>query len=237
MSTPRGSADSTWPRPGLKALSTLSLGFYNNRTQSFPVFSRAESLQPNNPFEEPSSVDNVRYNPDARHLIESLKVVMMNLRHNQTIPIQHNYTVNILIERLENALCEEKAKDQQVEEAKAEAEAAKKHLEEKVKAWNILEADYKQEVKNLELIIAGGKRGLEIVTLARSNTRLRDHRKAFKKTISNLSSIQSSEKADEDGLKRQNTKSRAVSSSKRQSQVFDHKRTSKASNGMYISKQ
>lgn len=257
---PRGSGNGGWPRPGLKALSTLSLGIYNNRTYpSTSIFRSRKSFEHTiNPF-EPIAAENLRFNPDPEHLLECLKVCMMNLGPTQQIPLQQNYAVNVLLETLADTFRDVNAKDKQVEAAKAEVKEAKKHLEEHAEAWNVLEANYKKELRSLEVLVAGGKRGLEYIALARTISDLQNHREEFSKTTSNLSSVTTSGKRDENaselkkhsedwqkttpnlssgtasgkedknGSPRQKAKSKIVVST---NQVFDHRRISRPPNGM-----
>lgn len=131
---------------------------------------------------------------------------MMNLGPAQQIPLQQNYAVNVLLETLGDTFREENAKDKQVEAEKAEANEALNHLEEQVQAWNILEADYKKELRSLEVLVAGGQRGLQYVTLARTNSDLKEHREEFRKTTSNLSSVTTSGKVDGNGSESKNHK-------------------------------
>lgn len=256
---PQGSADGGWPRPGLKALSTLSLGIYNNRTYpSTSIFRSKKSFEHTiNPF-EPIAAENLRFNPNPEHLLECLKVCMMNLGPTQQIPLQQNYAVNVLLETLADTFRDVNAKDKQVEAVKAEAKEAKKHLEEHAEAWNVLEANYKKELRSLEVLVAGGKRELEYGALARTISDLQNHKEEFRKT-SNLSSVTTSGKGhenaselkkhsedlrktksnlssgtasgngDENGSPRQEAKSKIIVST---NQVFDHRRISRPPNGM-----
>lgn len=194
MESPSRRADGGWQRPGMKALEALSLGIYNNRSRAAAnIFKAKKSFQHTTNTFEPIAGENLRFNPDPQYLLESLKICMMRLGPSEQIPLQHNYAVNILLETSQNALREQKV-------AKVEAEEAKKQLEEKEEAWSILEADYKRELKNLEVMLAGINRGSNHPTLARTNSLLRKRREELSKATSNATSAIVSDDVGEDGV-------------------------------------
>lgn len=118
-----------------------------------------------------------KYGPDGKQLIETLKVVMMNLNHNESIPPHYNTIVTHLLEDYHNMFSKYHLKEK-------EADDAREELEKKVKEWNILELGYKSDLKNLETILATKDHGMEDVIMARTNSVARHTRKTMRKTSS-----------------------------------------------------
>lgn len=123
-------------------------------------------------------LDRVWHNPNTDQLAETLKVVMMTQGCCEPVPIEYNACILHVLEAYHDIALELYSKTRQLEDARKESAFAARQFEEKTMGWEMKEVDYKMEVKKLEVILAGGQRGLELVTLARSSSALRREKKA-----------------------------------------------------------
>jgi hypothetical protein len=112
----------------------------------------------------------VWHNPDDTQIIESLHAVLMNQPIQTPIPVEYNSSVMQLLAaygRMHTALLKKNYDYQVLEEKYLEAS---REFEKRNLLWSTKEIDYKQEIKRLEVTLARGERGLEFLTIARSNS-------------------------------------------------------------------
>lgn len=117
-------------------------------------------------------LDRVWHNPNADQLAESLKVVMMRQGCFEPVPAHYNACILHVLEAYHDTSVELRLKTRQLEDAEAKAARTEKDLQERALQWKKKEDNYKMKLKNMEIMLAGGERGLELVTLARPDTAL-----------------------------------------------------------------
>lgn len=115
--------------------------------------------------------DKVWHNPSTEQMVEALQVIMMTKGALQPIPIEYNSYILHLIEAFDHT----QEKIEAANAARDQAQNSCSHLTQDFKTvadeWAKREAQYKAEVKRLEVILARTSRdGLETVTLARTNS-------------------------------------------------------------------
>jgi hypothetical protein len=122
-------------------------------------------------FRDPN---NVYHKPSADQMAEMLKVVMMNQSSIDPIPVQYNFCILHVLEAYQDLKMQLLAKEEAIESLKQSNTRDIKDFEELAGSWHEKEKDYAAEVKNLEVLLsrtAGG--GLEMVSMARSNSKIR----------------------------------------------------------------
>jgi hypothetical protein len=136
----------------------------------------ASSFQ--DPISHARDLDSVWHNPNPDQLAETLKVVMMTQGCCQPVPVHYNACILHVLEAYHDKRLELASKTRQLEDAQTRVASVTKELQEKTIEWEKKEDNYKTELKNLEIMLAAGERGLELVTLARSKSALRHGRRA-----------------------------------------------------------
>ena len=136
------------------------------------------SLQATSPVCVVRDLDRVIHNPTNEQLAEMLKVVMMTQGCFEPVPVQYNSAILNLLEGYHKSRLELAMKTQELEEAKKEAAALAKELKEKSLVWEEEQTNYNTELKKMEVMLSGGQRGLELVSVARSNSLLRRGKKS-----------------------------------------------------------
>ncbi|OBT62663.1 hypothetical protein VE03_07485 [Pseudogymnoascus sp. 23342-1-I1] len=122
-------------------------------------------------------LDRAVYNPTADQLAETLKVIMMTNGSCDPVPVEYNSCILQVLEGYHTIRHELKMKTRELEEAKKEKEEMANELWQKMLEWKDEESRYKTEIKKLEVILAKTPRGMELVTLARSQSVLRRNKK------------------------------------------------------------
>lgn len=138
----------------------------------------ATSFQSTDPISRMRDLDRVWHNPNTDQLAETLKVVIMTHGCCEPVPVHYNSCILHVLEAYHDMRLELGSKTRELEDARGEIELATSELKEKNLLWEQKEIDYKAEIKKLEVILAGGQRGLELVTLARSNSALHREKRA-----------------------------------------------------------
>ncbi len=121
--------------------------------------------------EEPNRV--VWHNPNPEQMVETLKVVMMTQATTQPVPVQYNSCILHVLESYHDMRLELTAKERETAELKKAQIRAQQGLEEQVAQWRKRENEYKAELKKLEVMLARDARGLDLVTLARTDSTLK----------------------------------------------------------------
>ncbi|KAK6073018.1 hypothetical protein SCUP515_07117 [Seiridium cupressi] len=115
--------------------------------------------------------DKVWYNPSMGQMVEALQVIMMTNGVLHPIPVEHNSYILHLIEGLHDMQVKIDAANAACEEARESHSQVSRDFQTVTNEWAKREAQYKAEVKRLEVILARTSRdGLETVTLARTNS-------------------------------------------------------------------
>lgn len=118
------------------------------------------------------------HNPNPYQVAENLKVVMMTQSSFDPVPVKHNGSILQVLESYQEMCLELKSKDKEIEKLKADHAKEINALHERILDWQQKEVDYQTEMKKLEVMLATGQRGLDLVTMARTNSVLnRSHEK------------------------------------------------------------
>ena len=115
--------------------------------------------------------DKVWHNPNLEQMVEALQVGIMERGSMTPIPVDHNAYVIALIEAF--AKDQKRIKDIEVEllESRESHERDEADFEKVADEWISREAQYKAEVKRLEVLLSRASiQGLEAVTLARASS-------------------------------------------------------------------
>ena len=131
--------------------------------------------------------DKVWYNPNVDQMVEALQVGIMERGSLAPIPVDHNAYVIALIEafaRGQHKLKAAEAEHLEAHEAHCRDEAG---FHKVAAEWLHREAQYKAEVKRLEVLLSRASRqGLEAVTLARANSVVDRNGPGAKKFVSDV---------------------------------------------------
>ncbi|KFY12648.1 hypothetical protein V492_03756 [Pseudogymnoascus sp. VKM F-4246] len=122
-------------------------------------------------------LDQTVYNPTADQLAETLKVIMMNNGSCNPVPAEYNSCILQVLEGYHENHLELQAKIKELEEVKKEKDETAEELWNKTLEWKEEESRYKTEIKKLEVILAKTPQGMELVTMARSQSVLRRNKK------------------------------------------------------------
>ncbi|KFZ11330.1 hypothetical protein V502_07609 [Pseudogymnoascus sp. VKM F-4520 (FW-2644)] len=122
-------------------------------------------------------LDRTMHNPTADQLAETLKVIMMTNGSCEPVPAEYNSCILQVLEGYNINRLELKTKTRELEEAKKEKEETAMELWQKTLEWKEEESRYKTELKKLEMILAKTPRGMELVSMARSQSVLRKNKK------------------------------------------------------------
>lgn len=114
--------------------------------------------------------ENIYHQPSGDQLAEMLKVVMMNQSTMDHVPIEYNSTILHVLEAYQDLRVKLVANDQAMEVLRQSHMKDIKDFEELAGQWQQKEADYKSEVKRLEVLLSKTEGGLESVAMARSKS-------------------------------------------------------------------
>lgn len=134
--------------------------------------------------------DRVWHNPSPEQMIETLGVVMMTKPVLDPIPVEYNSYILHLIE----AFARLREKTVSLEKDLVGAKETRGHEQDRFKAmsqeWLAREAQYKAEIKRLEVIISKTSRdGLEAVALARTTSLVNRSRQDARRFISRVQKV------------------------------------------------
>lgn len=139
-----------------------------SRVSSCMLFRTATPLIPApETFPNLRNPENVYHKPSGDQLAEMLKVVMMNQRTIDPLPVQYNSTIMHVLEAYQDLRMQLIAKEEAIEELKQSHTKDIKDFEELAVAWHQKENDYMVEVKKLEVLLSKTERGMESVAMAR----------------------------------------------------------------------
>lgn len=133
------------------------------------------SPEPPTPTSNPDLVvkdqDRVWHNPSLDQMVEALQVIMMTKGVLSPIPVEYNSYVLHLIEGFHDIQEKLQAANVACDEAKKARSQTSDDFRIVADEWERREAQYKAEVKRLEVLLARTSRdGLETVTLARTSS-------------------------------------------------------------------
>lgn len=151
--------DTSWPHSVSRISSYLNLG----RSKPPSISSSKGPAQP------PVAVD-VWHNPDDTQVVETLKVLLMNQTTFKPIPVQYNSCVLQVLEAFGNMQGSLTKTENDLRELTAKQVKEARNLQRQIAKLERKETIYKQEIKNLEVMLATGARGLDVVTTARSKS-------------------------------------------------------------------
>ncbi|KAI9740736.1 MAG: hypothetical protein M1818_004701 [Claussenomyces sp. TS43310] len=157
------------PRPREALRMSSFLGFARQPTPSSSSATAAAD-----PFAHVRGADLTWHNPSPDQMAETLKVVMMTQNNLDPVPVQYNACILQLLEAyhdLQNSL---KERDGSLAELRARHDEVFQELQKLAQQWEEKEVNYKTEMKKLEVMVATGQHGLDLVTLARSRSSLID---------------------------------------------------------------
>lgn len=133
------------------------------------------SPEPPTPTHNPDLVvkdqDKVWHNPSLDQMVEALQVIMMTKGSSNPIPVEYNSYVLHLIEGFNDIQERMQTANLACKEAKMARSQISDDFRTVAEEWERREAQYKAEVKRLEVLLARTSRdGLETVTLARTGS-------------------------------------------------------------------
>jgi hypothetical protein len=143
------------------------------------------SLQPADSPTFSNDLDRIWHNPNTDQLAETLKVVMMTRGALEPVPVQYNSYILHILEAYHNMRVELDNKVLETDQLKRQYSTVVQEMAEKTSGWEEKERNYRTEMKKLEIMLAGGQRGLELVSLARSNSALFREGRSIPETKSN----------------------------------------------------
>ncbi|KAH8194918.1 hypothetical protein TruAng_010921 [Truncatella angustata] len=148
-----------------------------NRVSSYINLSSRFSFSPEPPTPSTSAnilvndADRIWYNPSIKQMVEALQVIMMTKGVLQPVPTEYNSYILHLIESFQDVQDRIDAAYTSRDEAQEARDRISQDFKTVADEWAKREAQYKSEVKRLEVIIARTSRdGLETVTLARTDS-------------------------------------------------------------------
>lgn len=119
-----------------------------------------------------NQVDQIWYNPDPGQMAETLKVAMMTQNSFDPLYVSYNSCILHVLESYQNMRKELLEKDREIRDRKQRHDDDIKSFREQQLQWKREEERYKSELKKLEVMLATGARGLELVTLVGSRSAL-----------------------------------------------------------------
>jgi hypothetical protein len=122
-------------------------------------------------------------------MAEMLKVVMMSQSSMDPVPIQYNSCILHVLEAYNDLRVQMLTKDEALKILKQNHARDIKDFEELANSWQIKEKDYQVEVKRLEVLLSKTEGGMEMVSLARSNSSIHGSQKAAETIRKGIGSI------------------------------------------------
>lgn len=152
--------------------STSGMSSYQNFGRLTAVSLSAESRPHLN------QVEQIWHNPDPDQMAETLKVAMMTQNSFDPLHVPFNSCILHVLETYHHMRKELIEKDRQIRDQEQRHEDDIKEFRQQQLRWKEKEDEYKSEMKKLEVMLATGARGLELVTLARSRYALNETTRA-----------------------------------------------------------
>jgi hypothetical protein len=133
--------------------------------------------------------DNIYHKPSSDEMAEMLKVVMMSQSSMDPVPIQYNSCILHVLEAYNDLRVQMLTKDEALKILKQNHARDIKDFEELANSWQMKEKDYQVEVKRLEVLLSKTEGGMEMVSLARSNSSIHGSQKAAETIRKGIGSI------------------------------------------------
>lgn len=151
--------------------------------QGAPSASRAFSYQNSGRLSAPSmsasesqphlnQVEQIWHNPDPDQMAETLKVAMMTQDSFDPLHVRFNSCILHVLEAYHHQREVLIVRDREIRDQRQSHENDIKDFKQQRLQWIEKEEEYKNDMKKLEVMLATGARGLELVTLARSKSAL-----------------------------------------------------------------
>jgi hypothetical protein len=153
------------------ALSTSRVSYQNFGRPTAPSLP-AESQRHLN------QVEQIWHNPDPDQMAETLKVAMMTQSSFDPLHVPFNSCILHVLEAYHHMQRELIEKEREIRNREERHENDIKEFRLQQLRWKGKEDEYKSEVKKLEVMLATGARGLELVTLARTRSALNETMRA-----------------------------------------------------------
>jgi hypothetical protein len=147
--------------------STSMVSLYQNLGHPRALFTPASEIQPHL-----NQVEQIWHNPDPDQMAETLKVAMMTQNSFDPLHIRFNSCILHVLEaydHMQETLIE---KDREIRDRQQSHENDIQEFRRQRLRWLEKEDEYKSDRKRLEVMLATGARGLELVTLVRSKSTL-----------------------------------------------------------------
>lgn len=121
-------------------------------------------------FSHVRDADQTWHNPSPDQVAETLKVVMMTRNNLDPVPVQYNSCILQLLEEYQDLQGTLKEKDKFLDKLILHHDKEVQDLKQVIHQLEETMDSYKIEIKNLEILVATGQCGLDVVTLARSQS-------------------------------------------------------------------
>jgi hypothetical protein len=144
-----------------------------SRVSSYQNFGRLTA--PSSPAESQphlNHAEQIWHNPDPDQMAETLKVAMMTQNSFDPLHVPFNSCILHVLEAYHHMRKELVKKDREIRDREQRHENDIKEFRQQQLWWKGKEGEYKSEMKKLEVMLATGAGGLELVTLARSRSAL-----------------------------------------------------------------
>jgi DNA-binding transcriptional regulator YbjK len=148
------------------APSTSRMSYYQNFGRLTAQYLSTES-QPHL-----NQVEQIWHNPDPDQMAETLKVAMMTQNSFDPLRVSFNSCILHVLEAYQRMQKELIERDREIRDREQRHENDIKEFTQQKLQWKRKEDEYKSEMKKLEVMVATGARGLELVMLARSRSAL-----------------------------------------------------------------
>lgn len=133
---------------------------------------RAQSISPSESQPHLNQVEQIWHNPDPDQMAETLKVAMMTQDTFDSLHVRFNSCILHVLEAYRHMRGVLMDKDREIRDQRQSHENDIKEFKRQQLRWMEKEDEYKSDMRKLEIMLATGARGLELVTLARSKSSL-----------------------------------------------------------------
>jgi hypothetical protein len=144
---------------------TCRVSSYMNIRSSTPPIAQTPDF-----FANIRSPESVYHKPSVDHMVETLKVVMMNQSFMDHVPIAYNACIVHVLEAYQDLRMKLAEKENFLEELKLSHTKDINDFEALAVQWEVRERDYNAELKKLEVLLSQTEDGMEKVTLARTRS-------------------------------------------------------------------
>jgi hypothetical protein len=140
--------------------------------QEFGLLTVASSSADSHPHL--NQVEQIWHNPDPGQMAETLKVAMMTQNSFDPLHVSYNSCILHVLEAYHSMRKELLEKDLEIRDRERRHKSDIEEFGKQQQQWKRKEEEYRSKLKKLEVMLATGARGLELVTLARSRSALNE---------------------------------------------------------------